>query len=216
MRMDEIKVVSFDLEGTLTTPAFSHAVWYEGIPSLYAERHSIAFGEARMIVRQKYQEIGDRKKEWYDIKYWFTRFGLGDYHQVLDRYRDEVDRYPDALPILNALRNKYKLIIATNTAYEFLPYLLSGLESYFAGVFSSISDFGQLKTPQFYALVCRELGIEPREMAHVGDSWGFDYLPAKEAGIKAFHLDREQITEAGESLKSLSELETKLHCSENH
>ena len=66
--MGDIKVVSFDLEGTLTTPDFSQAVWYEGIPSLYAALHSIDLEEARAIVRQKYQEVGDQKKEWYDIK----------------------------------------------------------------------------------------------------------------------------------------------------
>ena len=208
--MGDIKVVSFDLEGTLTTPDFSQAVWYEGIPSLYAALHSIDLEEARAIVRQKYQEVGDQKKEWYDIKYWFTRFSLGDHREVLDRYRERVGHYPDALPILTALSKKYRLIIATNTAYEFLPYLLAGLENYFTGVFSSISDFEQTKTPQFYALVCREIGIEPWEMAHVGDSWGFDYLPAKEAGIRAFHLNRGQLSETGDSLKSLADLETKL------
>ena len=207
--MGDIKVVSFDLEGTLTTPDFSQAVWYEGIPSLYAALHSIDLEEAKATVRQKYQEVGDQRKEWYDIKYWFTRFSLGDHRKVLDRYRERVGHYPDALPILTALSKKYKLIIATNTAYEFLPYLLAGLENYFTGVFSSISDFEQTKTPQFYALVCREIGIEPWEMAHVGDSWGFDYLPAKEAGIRAFHLNRGQLSETGDSLKSLADLETK-------
>ncbi len=208
--MGDIKIISFDLEGTLATPEFSQAVWYEGIPSLYAALHNIDFGDAKAIIHKKYLEVGNQKKEWYDIKYWFNRFNLGDYSKVLDRYRERVDYYPDVLPILTALNKKYKLIIATNTAHEFLPYLLTGLENYFTGVFSSISDFGQTKTPRFYALVCREIGIEPWEMAHVGDSWDFDYIPAKEAGIRSFYLNRSKLSEKGDSLKSLAEIETKL------
>jgi FMN phosphatase YigB (HAD superfamily) len=50
--MRGIKIVSFDLEGTLTTPDFSQAVWYERIPSLYSELHNITPEEAQAIVRK--------------------------------------------------------------------------------------------------------------------------------------------------------------------
>jgi len=33
--MRNTKVVSFDVEGTLVTPDFSHAVWHKAIPSHY-------------------------------------------------------------------------------------------------------------------------------------------------------------------------------------
>jgi hypothetical protein len=39
--MKGIKIISFDLEGTLTTPDLSQAVWYEGIPSLYSKRNQL-------------------------------------------------------------------------------------------------------------------------------------------------------------------------------
>jgi len=47
-------------------------------------------------------------------------------------------------------------------------------------------------------------------MVHVGDSWNFDFIAAKEAGIKVFHLNRAQKSENGDSLKSLTELVTRL------
>jgi len=208
--MDNIKVVSFDLEGTLVTPDFSQAVWHEGIPSLYANQNGIDFERAKDIVLREYQKVGDQRKEWYDIKYWFNFFGLGDYRKVLEQHRDQLSQFPDVLPVLSSLGRKYRLIIATGTAREFLPYLLDGLESHFVRVFSSISDYGQLKSPRFYAQVCQEMGVKPHEMVHVGDSRRFDFIAAKEAGVKVFHLNRAQQLGNGNSLQSLTELETGL------
>ena len=208
--MDNIKVVSFDLEGTLVTPDYSQAVWHEGIPSLYAKQNGIDFERDKAIVQKTYQEMGDQRKEWYDIEYWFSRFGLGDHRDVLDAHRNRLSRYPDASQALSSLSKRYTLIVATGTVRAFLPYLLDGLENYFVRIFSSISDYGQLKSLKFYAQVCQEMGIEPSEMVHVGDSLRFDFMAAKEAGIKVFHLKRNQESGNGDSLKSLTELETRL------
>ena len=76
--MSKIKVVSFDADGTLVTPDFSQAVWYEGVPSLYARKNGISFQEAKAFIEKEYQVVGDCRVEWYDIKYWLQRFGLGD------------------------------------------------------------------------------------------------------------------------------------------
>lgn len=205
--VDNIRVVSFDLEGTLVTRDFSESVWHEGIPSLYAYRRGISSEEARGIVFKEYERVGDQREEWYDIKYWFSVFGLGDYRKVLEEYRDRVSRFPDALPVLLSLGRKYRLIVATGTAREFLPSLLDGLDAHFARVFSSISDFGQPKSPRFYAWVCQEMGVEPHEMVHIGDSQRFDLIAAREAGIRAFHLNRDEKSVDPEALRSLAELE---------
>jgi HAD superfamily hydrolase (TIGR01549 family) len=208
--MAEIKIVSFDLEGTLVTPDFSTSVWYEGVPALYASQNQISFAEASHYVRQKYQEVGPRKKEWYDIRYWFRVFHLENYPGLLEKYRLKLAYYPDSLPVLSSLSRRYRLVLATSTSRDFLPYLLTGCEGYFQRVFSSISDYSQLKCPEFYAAMCCAIGVRPEEVAHVGDSWDFDVLSAREAGIKAFYLDRSRSRDEIASLTTLSELETRL------
>jgi hypothetical protein len=50
--MNRIKVVSFDADGTLVTPDFSQAVWYEGVPSLYARKNGISFQEAKAFIEK--------------------------------------------------------------------------------------------------------------------------------------------------------------------
>ena len=101
--MSRIKIVSFDLEGTLTTLDFSLAVWYEGIPSLYSKRNKISFEQAQTFVKRQYQEVGDQRLEWYDIKYWFDHLKLYGYQKLLNKYASKVSHYPDVIPALSAL-----------------------------------------------------------------------------------------------------------------
>lgn len=209
--MSGIKVVSFDADGTLVTPDFSQAVWYEGIPSLYARRNGISFEEAKAFIEREYRVVGDLRVEWYDIKYWLRLFGLGDCHeQMLEDYRHRVSCYPEVAQALSSLSKDYTLIVVSCSTREFLPYLLDGIEEHFARVFSSVSDYGQVKTPEFYLEVCRQMCVSPQEMAHVGDLWEQDFLAAEEAGIKAFHLDRRGERKDGRSLRSLADLEAGL------
>ena len=208
-------MVSFDLEGTLVTPDFSQAVWHDSIPFLYARKNGIGFEMAQEIVRKVYDEVGDQRREWYDIKYWFERFHLGDYHHVMEINSHRQSCYPEVVEVLSSLGKVYKLVIATGSAREFLPFLLDGINGYFTHVFSSISDYGQVKNPDFYLRMCEELGITPQEMVHIGDSWQYDFLAANEAGIEAFYLNREQLNrERNESdcnsLASLEELRVRL------
>ena len=207
--MGMIKVVSFDLEGTLATPDFSLAVWYEGIPSLYAARNGISLEQAKVKVQREYQEVGDQRLEWYDIKYWFHCFGLDGYQELLASCQDKVSYYPEAMTVLSSLGKVYSLILTTGTAKEFLPYLLPKIEGCFVRVFSSVSDYGQLKTPAFYLKVCEEMGVSPEEVAHVGDNWQFDFTMPRQIGVNAFHLNREG--QPGlESITDLRQLEPRL------
>jgi putative hydrolase of the HAD superfamily len=212
--MSKVKVVSFDADGTLVTPDFSQAVWYEGIPSLYARRNGISFQEAKAFIEKEYQVVGDHRIEWYDIKYWLQRFGLGPplagHQQILEDYRHRVSCYPEVTQALSSLSKDYTLIVVSCSTRDFLPYLLDGIEGYFARIFSTVSDYGQVKTPEFYLEICRQMCVSPREMAHVGDLWEQDFIAAKEAGLKAFHIDRRGERKDGRSLASLADLEARL------
>jgi FMN phosphatase YigB (HAD superfamily) len=209
--MSGIKIISFDLEGTLTTSDFSQAVWYEGIPSLYSERNSISFEEAKNIVQDQYREVGEKKLEWYDIKYWFNLFNLEGYQRILNRYANRICVYPDVIPALSTLEKDYKLIISTNSTREFVPYLLNGIEKYFLRVFSSVSDYDLIKCPQFYLTICHEMCVQVNEIAHIGDSWEFDVIASQSAGMKALYLNRSQKSHAFTSVSDLKDLIDKLN-----
>lgn len=42
-----IRLVSFDLDGTLVNSKFVDLVWMEGVPRLYGKRHGVDFTEQR-------------------------------------------------------------------------------------------------------------------------------------------------------------------------
>lgn len=208
--MDEIKVVSFDVEGTLVTPDFSYAVWFEAIPRRYAEKNGIDFERAKTIVEEEYRKVGDQRLEWYDVWYWFNKFDLGVPLPVMEGCQSSVCYYPEVEEVLASLSGRYELAVASGSPREFLVHLLKDIKHHFVKVFSSVSDHKQLKTPEFYWSMCQVLGVKPEQVIHIGDNWQFDFLAPSEIGIRAFHLDRKGQSDDQHSLRSLAELKPRL------
>lgn len=188
--MGKIKVVSFDLHETLVTPDFVGAVWYEGIPQVYAARRNLTFEKAKEEVLKEYGRVDENSREYFDLNFWSNQLDLGGYQGAIDFCRHKVAYYPETFDVLRSLNQKYPLIISTSMPREFIPPIMCAIEHFFTRVFSSYSDYDQFKTPSFYVTVCREMGIAPVEMVHVGDNWKKDYEMPKAVGVNAIHLDR--------------------------
>jgi HAD superfamily hydrolase (TIGR01549 family) len=189
----DIKVVSFDVDGTLVSPGFVDAVWLEGIPRLYAAKEGLSFEQAVEYVKGEYDKIGEHRVEWYDIEYWLRQFGLNiPYKTLFANYEDKLHLYDEVEGVLAALTEAgYELIISSNAATEFIEFQTRPIKRYFAHVFSATSDFGQVKkTNGFFARVCAILGVQPQAVVHTGDHWVFDFLNPRKIGITAYYLDR--------------------------
>ena len=208
--INEVKVVSFDAEGTLVTPDFSYAVWFEAIPERYAENNGIDFELARKTVEEEYRKVGDQRLEWYDVRYWFEKLGLGMPDPVMERCRSRVHYYPEAKEVLASLSRRYELVVASGSTRDFLNHLLKDIEPYFTRIFSSLTDYRQLKTSEFYSKMCQVMEVEPNQVIHVGDNWQFDFIAPREVGIQAFYLDRKRQANHQNSVASLLELQAHL------
>lgn len=204
--MNEIKVISFDVEGTLVTTDFSYAIWFEAIPKRYSDKHGISFEQAQKAIISEYEKIGDQRAEWYDIKYWFHKFDLGNYEPTMEEYQNKVQYYPEVIDTLSSFPKDYILTIASGSPGEFLHHLLRDIKPYFHRIFSSISDYNQIKTRDFYQKMCRELEVQPHQILHIGDNWQFDFIAAKETGIKALYLDRKKENNHPDSITDLTQL----------
>ena len=189
-QMKQFELISFDAEGTLVTPDFSQTIWHEAIPALYAQKKGLDLAQAKERIAEEYGRVGDQRLEWYDIQYWFSYLGLGSSESVIQSCLNKISYYPEVIEVLSSLANEYKLIVTSGTPLELLHCLLRDIKPYFVRIFSSISHYRQVKSPDFYLRVCEEMGVKPSQVIHVGDNWQFDLVNARQAGINAFHIDR--------------------------
>lgn len=188
--MKQIELVSFDAEGTVVTPDFSETIWHEAIPALYARKNGLDFAEAKQRIIEEYNKVGVNRLEWYDIQYWFRCLDLGSSEVVIRACLNKIVHYPEVIDVISSLAGRYSLIVASGTPLELLQLLLRDIEPYFVRVFSSISHYRQVKTADFYLRICEEMGVSPDRVIHVGDSWQFDFLNPRQAGLDAIHIDR--------------------------
>jgi len=193
-----IKIISFDLDGTLVKSTYADLVWLEGLPQIYAQEKAVSVEEAKQYLFQEYDQVSDNREEWYDIAYWFDRFQLHtSWRDLLDRYRYAIEPYPEVPTVIQRLSKHYELIITSNAKREFIETELeeTNLRPYFTTVFSSTSDFHKVKkVPEFYSTVCQQLSIHPNELIHIGDHEEFDYKSPQKVGIHAYYLNREHTT----------------------
>ena len=126
----------------------------------------------------------------------------------LERRFGEIALYPDVLPTLGALGDRYRLGLASNgNSYP----ERSGLGGYFAFVVFAHDHGVQKPDRRFYEIVLEAAGVRVTEVVHVGDSLVNDVGGAQAAGIRAVWLNRHRLPlEAGfrpdAVINSLSEL----------
>ena len=99
----------------------------------------------------------------------------------------EADFYADALPCLEALRaNGLRVGAVGNTPRETEAMLSPHVD-----LVGSSARWGVEKpSPEFYARLVDECGVEPARIAYVGDRVDNDVLPALAAGLVAVHIKR--------------------------
>jgi len=207
-----LKVVSFDVGGTLIDFYYANYVWNEAIPRLYAEKRDISFEAAKDYVLSEYDRIGRNDIRWYLPEYWFKHFSLSeDPKEVFKLHVDKVRFYPEVPPVLKNLSQKYDLIIVSGTPRDFIEIAIDEVRCYFKHTFSPVSDCREVrKTPRFYEMICKFLGLKTRTIVHVGDDWYSDFIAPRRVGIKSFYLDRIGQKRGKFVVRDLGELEGRL------
>jgi len=190
-----IKLISFDADGTIVKDSYVDKFWFQELPELYAGKEGIDFSEAQETLTSYYDEIGDEDIRWYQPDYWFDRLGLDeDPGEVIERIQvpENVDLYRDALDVIDELYGDYGLIVTSNAPRVFLEYALREIEDRFLKIYSCVTDFGEVKKHSgVYEEVANRVEVKTKRMVHVGDHWRFDYQVPRELGITTFYIDRD-------------------------
>ena len=204
-----LKVVSFDVVGTLLDFNYEDYVWKEAFPQLYARKRGISIDKARNHFLREYNRVGKNDIKWFLPEYWFKHFNLDeDPIEIFRSHSDKVRFYPEVPSVLRNLSQKYVLIIASGATRDIIEIMIEKIRHYFKHTYSPVSDRQEVKkTPEFYETICKNLEIEPSAMAHAGDEWYPDFISPRKIGIKSFYLDRTEEKSGKFVIKDLKELE---------
>lgn len=202
-----LKIISFDVDGTLVDLDYNDLIWFKEIPELVAKKKKISFEKSLKYVYEEYTKLGEHNLNWYDINYWITHFSLtASPEKILEKYESQVKIFSEVIPLLEKLKKNFMLIVITAMPREFLIPKMKKLEKYFTFAFSALSDFKELKNSEIYSKISKTLKVVPEQILHIGDHWEFDYLAAQKAGMKVVYLDRSNTKEGKFVIHNLGEV----------
>jgi FMN phosphatase YigB (HAD superfamily) len=208
MPLDNIAVVSFDLDGTLVDDAFDQEIWFQEIPRRYADKHGLGLDQARERVVADYRSLRGIPR-WTDLAFWFERFDLGDWEPAARSLTRLIRAYPETVEVLEALALRYRLIIVTQAEPKFygLKFEVTGLRRFFERIYSTPERFSRLaKDADVYAAILSELGVEGEWVLHVGDHPRHDFETPRSLGIRTLLLDRSGEESGDHVIRDLREL----------
>ncbi len=202
-----LKVISFDVDGTLVDLEYNDLIWFKEIPELVAKKKKISFEKSLKFVHEEYTKLGEHNLNWYDINYWISYFHIEiSPNKIFEKYETQVQIYPEVIPLLEELKKNFILIVITAMPREFLVPKMKKLEKYFKFSFSALSDFKELKNSEIYSKISKALNVYPEQILHIGDHWEFDYLAAQKAGMNAIYLDRSNTKKGNFVVNNLTEI----------
>ncbi len=183
----------FDLEAYRLAPAVLEVLAERGQPAPdgVLDAAARAYRAVRLEVHASGLEVSAEE----GLRRTFDALGLAvpeDATEILSDLQRRAYRpgreIPGAVEAVRELAARgYVLGIVSNAlCADFLRWSLegSGIEGCFRGVFTS-ADVGYYKSsPRFYQAALEALGAEPAEAVHVGDSYRFDVLGARAAGLR--------------------------------
>jgi putative hydrolase of the HAD superfamily len=203
--MTPIRALCFDLDNTLwdVWPVIRRAEqrMYDFLAQRYPRVVALVTLEA---MREARERVAERFPE---MKHDFTflrKQALRDHalecgydeslvEEAFDEFikaRNQVDLYPDVLPGLERLKERYRLFTATNGNADLHRI---GLAHFFERTVSA-RQVGALKpAPAMFQRAIEGTGLAPEEVAYVGDDPALDVEGARRAGMRAVWVDREQM-----------------------
>lgn len=200
----EIKVLSFDLDDTLWPcyPTIENAEnllyqWLaDHVPVITRHYDAAQLREKRRSLLASHAELA------HDL----TRLRIRSFEQLTEEFglapdwiqpafeifyeaRQQVTLYDDVKPVLDELNKEFRLVSLTNGNADPVK---TGVGHWFDFSLNS-AGVGKLKSePDIYWQVQKRANIEARQMVHIGDHPLQDISGAKNAGVFAIWLNREE------------------------
>lgn len=158
---------------------------FPGVDAAEVPAHEFAWW--RQIAFQSFQQVG-AIAQFTDFSAFFT--ALYDHFKTADPWYV----YPDTIATLTQWRDRgVQLGVLSNFDSRLYPVLSAlGLADFFHSVTISTEVGAAKPNPLVFQSALEKHGCLPAAAWHVGDSYQEDYLGAKEAGLRAIWLKREE------------------------
>ena len=218
MRLNGIKVVSFDAGGTLLTPKGSVGEVYAKV----AAEQGVGLLDAAELQRGFVDSWKARRGFDYSREGWrelvIASFASQCAASVASELFEPIYRrfaraeewtvFDDVLPTLRALSSAgYRLVVLSNWDERLRPLLGElQLAGHFERLFISGEHGWHKPDGRLFAQVRSEFKCNAGEILHVGDSHEEDVLGARAAGFQARHLDRQANDPPAGTIASLEAL----------
>lgn len=210
MGMDQIKAITFDLDGTLAHGALDSEKYEKSLIDYLKEigysGERAKLNKARQAMLEKMRKSQARNIELrFDLLYsnLLYELGLEITQERLDHIEDLYNRFyrieifPGVKEMLENLSGKYKLSIVANAITNVSKLALQKLDlvKYFDYIVLS-RDLGVRKPDlEIFVYALRSMWVKGSETVHVGDSLEDDVQGGKNAGMKTVWIKgNEEVT----------------------
>lgn len=124
----------------------------------------------------------------------FRALGLeGDPKAAADYWIGDMgqrDPYPETVAALEAVAERYRVVVLSNADDSFLDSVLRRLDFQFAAAMSSEGARCYKPNPELFLTLLRQLDVNPEEAAYIGDRQYEDVKGAGQAGMSTVWINR--------------------------
>lgn len=200
--MHQIRAITIDLDDTLweIAPVIRRA---EAELWRWMERHRPAV--CRRFTAEAMVELRDRVIEEYwqhthDFRFLrrialtrmlescgYTDDCVDEAFEVFDRFRNRVELFPDVLPSLERLSERFTVVAVTNGNANLQTI---GIRHLFSDVVSAVEVGAAKPAPRIFEEALRRAGASAGETLHVGDHPECDIAGAQGAGLRTAWMNR--------------------------
>jgi 2-haloacid dehalogenase len=198
-----VHTLTFDLFGTILDLEAGHTPRLRDF--LTSVRSDLTAAElwARWRARQRLEQYQDnqfyaghhgyldssRRALIYTLRASKLTFDDADIRRIMEGWQ-ELAPFPDAVPALDRLHRRFKLVVLSNGENDFVGHLVANRVRCEFDRVISVQDVGVFKPhPQVYRYAARLLKAEPGELMMVS-SHGFDVIGARASGYRAAYVNR--------------------------
>lgn len=176
-----IKILSFDLQGTLSDSKFSDHFWLELLPEKHSSKNRNKLEESKIELKKIFSRIGKYDSLYYDDSAWAEQL---DFETLEVLEKSEIQPKLESKFYDFIQNTSLPSIIISTTTDLFIKYELGENIGLFKKTYSCIDYFNcGGKTKDIFLRVAEELKVKPSEILHIGDSVEMDIENAKKAGV---------------------------------